>query len=116
MLAKQNRLRLKRDFEKVFKQGKGFRQNFLFLKMMENDLSETRFGFIVSKKISNKAVIRNKIRRQLREIVRNQLSQIKKGLDIVLVVLPEIKNKEFQEIEQTVNELFKKARIMKLET
>lgn len=111
MLSKQNRLRLKRDFEKAFKQGKSFRQDFLFMKIAENDLNETRFGFIVSKKISNKAVIRNKIKRQLREIVRNQLDQIKKGLDIVLVALPEIKNKDFQKIEQTVNKLLKKARI-----
>lgn len=113
MLAKKNRLKLKKDFEQVFKQGKGFKQNFLFMKVIENGLDETRFGFVVSKKISNKAVIRNKIKRQLREIIRNQINQIKKGLDIVLIVLPGIENKDFQEIEQTVNKLLKKANTIK---
>ena len=105
MLSKANRLRLKKDFEKVFKQGKGFQQGFLFLKIIENDLGKTRFGFIVSKKISNKAVVRNKVKRQLREIIRKQLDQIKQGFDIVIVALPGIENQEFQEIKKTIDNL-----------
>jgi len=112
MLAKENRLKKKKDFEKVFQAGKGFKQDFLFLKVLKNNLDKTRFGFIVSKKISNKAVIRNKIKRQLREIIRNRLQRIKKGMDIVLVTLPGIENQEFQEIETSVDILFKKANIL----
>lgn len=112
MLSKENRLKKKKDFEKVFKQDKGFRQNFLFLKMIENDSNETRFGFIVSKKISNKAVVRNKVKRQLREIVRQKLGQIKKGFDVALVALPGIEEKDFEEIRESIDKLFKKAKIL----
>ena len=112
MLPKENRLKLKRDFEKVFKQGKGYKQDCLFMKIVANGLGQVRFGFIVSKKISNKAVVRNKIKRQLREIIRNQLNQIKQGIDIVIVTLPGIENQEFQEIQKTIDVLFKKSKIL----
>ncbi|GAI32984.1 unnamed protein product, partial [marine sediment metagenome] len=62
MLNKRNRLKKKKDFDKVFKQGQGFKQDFLYLKIRKNNLKSSRFGFVVSKKFSKKAVIRNKIK------------------------------------------------------
>lgn len=112
MLPKRNRLKRKKDFEKVFKNGQGFRQRCLFLKIAKNDLKETRFGFVVSSKISKKAVLRNKTKRRLREIVKKKLNEIKKGLDGVLIALPGIEERSFEEIEKMVNKLFKKANIL----
>ena len=96
MLPKQNRLKLKKDFERIFKQGKGYKQNFLFLKVLENGLKETRFGFIVSKKISKKAVIRNKLKRRLREVIRDKLKEekIRPGIDVVLTAFPGLEEKD----------------------
>ena len=45
----------KKDFEKAFKNGKFFKENFLILKTTENNIKEDRFGFIVSQKVSKKA-------------------------------------------------------------
>ncbi|MBL7156084.1 MAG: ribonuclease P protein component [Candidatus Pacebacteria bacterium] len=112
MLYKENRLRLKKDFEKVFKNGKGFHQDFLFLKLLGNDKKQTRVGFVVSKKISNKAVIRNKVKRRLREIIRDQITEINQGFDIVLVALPGLEEKDFSEIKNMVNNLLNKAGII----
>lgn len=111
MLFRENRLKNKKDFEKIFKQGKGFRQDFLFLKITENNLGKARFGFIVSKKVSKKAVVRNRIKRQLREIIRNKLKQeqVKKGIDGVVVALQGIDEKEFEEMEKAIDTLFNKA-------
>lgn len=115
MLFRENRLKNKKDFEKIFEQGKGFKQDFLFLKIIENNLKKARFGFVVSKKVSKKAVVRNKIKRRLREIVRNKLKQeqIKIGIDGVLVALQGIDEKEFEEIEKIIDTLFNKAGITK---
>ena len=106
MLSEQNRLSKKKDFEKVFKRGKGYRKDFLFLKTENNGLDFSRFGFIVSKKISNKAVVRNKIKKQLREIVRKKIPEIKKGIDAVIITMPGIESKSFQGIEKTIDEIF----------
>ena len=113
MLPKENRLKKNKDFERVFKTGKGYKENFLFLKITKNNLETSRFGFIVSKKFSKKAVIRNKVKRQLRELVKARLPKIKKGIDGIILIIPNFENKDFWEIEETINKLFKKADIFK---
>lgn len=111
MLAKQNRLIKKKDFDIIFKQGQGFKQEFLYLKIKRNDLQSSRFGFIVSKKFSKKAVERNKIKRRLREIIGAKLLQVKQGLDVIIIVMPGAEN-NFQKIEQVINKLFRKANLV----
>ena len=62
-LPKKNRLKKKKDFEEVFKKGKAVRGNFLFVRYLKNSLQFPRFAFVVSSKVSKKAVARNRIRR-----------------------------------------------------
>lgn len=112
MLPKENRLKKNKDFEMVFKKGKGFSQNFLFLKFIKNNLKVTRFGFVVSKKVSKKAVIRNRIKRRLREIVRKKIAEIEKGRDIIIIVIPDI-NSDFKALRDAVDKIFVKAGILK---
>lgn len=107
MLSKNNRLRHTKDIESVFKNGKTIAGKLIFLKFLKNDLNIARFGFIVSTKISKKAVIRNKIKRQLREIVRKNLANLKLDLDIIIVAKPEIIDKNYQEIKNDFENLLK---------
>ena len=109
MLLKINRLRQKKDFKKLFQEGKSFKNNFLILKIAQNNLKESHFGFIVSKKVSKKAILRNKIKRRLRDIIRQNIKDIKKGIDVVLIILPGLEKKNFLEIKEILNTLFKKA-------
>ncbi len=113
MLAKQYRLQKDKDLKLVFKNGKAFSAGFLFLKLKKNNLQVSRFGFIVGKRISKKAAIRNKIKRRLREIIRKNLDNIKSEFDIVIWVKPVIADKNYQEIEQDIKELLKKSRLIK---
>ena len=111
MLSKSNRLKQKKDIERVIKRGESFKEKFLVLKTAKNSLSQSRFGFIVSQKISKKATIRNKIRRKLREIVKRKIKSLKFYKDNLIIVLPGAENKTFEEIEETATILFKKARL-----
>lgn len=113
MLPKENRLKKGKDFESVFREGKGFKENFLFLKILENNLNKTRFGFIVSQKVSKKAALRNKTKRKLREAVREKLKEVKKGIDGILVASPGLEKKDFWEIKESIDNIFKKAGIIK---
>lgn len=110
MLLQKNRLKKKKDFEVAFKQGDSFRQGFLYLKIRKNSLDASRFGFVISKKFSKKAVIRNKTKRRLSEIIKTKLPEIKKGMDVIIIVMPGAEN-DFQKLEQTIDKLFKKAKI-----
>ncbi|MBZ9578149.1 ribonuclease P protein component [Patescibacteria group bacterium] len=109
MLPARNRLKKKKDFERVFKEGQGFKQGFLYLKIKKNNLKSSRFGFIVSKKFSPKATIRNKIKRRLRELVKIKLPEIKKGIDGIIIIIPGLEATDFHELEKIVNKLFEKA-------
>lgn len=107
MLSKENRLRKRKDFDNIFKNGKAKIGRFIFLKFFKNGLNVSRFGFIVSLKIAPKAVVRNKIKRRLRQVIRNNINKIKPGLDIVITAKPEIVNKSYQEIKNELENLFK---------
>jgi len=114
MLAKLNRLIKKKDFDKVFKNGgkyslPGVR---IYLKVDNNNLKESRFGFIVSKKVSKKSVVRNKIKRWLRWVVRMNLMKIKKGIDVIIIVLPGFEENDFQTTKKDMINLCRKAKIL----
>ena len=109
MLPKINRVKKKKDFEVVFKKGASYKSNLLILRAAKNNSDETRFGFVVSLKVSKKATVRNKIRRRLAETARIELANIKEGLDLVFIALPGIDKKDFQEIKDTFLYLLKKS-------
>jgi len=122
MLPKINRLTKKKDFELVFKKGIVFKNDFLLFKTIKNHLKESRFGFVVSKKISNKANIRNKVKRRLRQAVLNKLKEFKKSevgsslyegnsrdpVDVVIIALSGIEGKEFPQIQEMIIKFLRK--------
>jgi len=112
VLPKPNRLQKNKDIEKVFKKGKKFKENFLVLKIAPNNLDKIRFGFIVPQKFFKKATLRNKIRRKLRELIALKLKKIRKGIDVILIATPGLETKDFWEIDEVIDRLFKKARLI----
>jgi len=113
MLPKKNRLKKKKDFENVFNDGRGYKEDFLYLKIAKNKLKTSRFGFAVSKKFSKNATVRNQIKRRLRELVKTKISKIAAGTDGVIVVLPGLEKKDFWELEEVLSNLFAKAGLIK---
>ena len=111
MLPSINRLTKKKDFDAVFKEGKIVKSGFLLFKTAKNHLKESRFGFIVSKKVSSKATVRNKIKRRLREAVFTKLKDIKNPQDVIIIALAGIEKKEFSEIQETINNYLQKLNV-----
>ncbi|MDD5738954.1 MAG: ribonuclease P protein component [Candidatus Pacebacteria bacterium] len=109
MLFSRNRLRKKKDFERVMKDraSKSAAVSFLSARFINNDLLYSRIGFVVSKKVSKKAVIRNKIKRRLREISRDIIKGSEKGLDIVIFTKPEIAQSDFKQVKDVLESLLR---------
>lgn len=107
MLARKYKLKKDNDFKKVFKRGENYQRGLIRLKAVKNDLLISRFGFIISNKLSKKAVVRNKVKRKLEEITRLNLDKVKTGFDIIVMVSPLIKEKDYQEIEKSLTSLLK---------
>ncbi|MFA6897347.1 MAG: ribonuclease P protein component [Patescibacteria group bacterium] len=113
MLNKEFRLRKQKDFDRVFgKGGSFFSQDFLALKVAPNDFACSRFGFIVSNKISKSAVKRNRIKRLLRESVRLRWAQIKPGFDVALMARADVSERSFEDVDKAVDSLLKKSGLL----
>lgn len=112
MLKKHFRLTKQKDFENVFGKGKYFSEDLLSLKVVKNGSDNSRFGFIVSNKISKKAVVRNRIKRLLRESVRLLYKSIKPGFDVVFISKNKAVGKSFKETGFCVEKLLRKSGLL----
>ncbi|MCD6528051.1 ribonuclease P protein component [bacterium] len=112
-LPKKYRLKKRKDFERVLKKGMYYSGLCMSIKLKRNNLNISRFGIVIGSKISKKAVVRNKIKRRISEVIRLNLPQLKKGFDVIVLTKPEIVDKKYQEIENILISLFKKAKIYK---
>lgn len=83
-LKKEQRLRKKKDFERVFEEGTAFRGKNLNACVIPNSLDFSRIGIVTGKKVGH-AVKRNRIRRLLRECFRLNKALLGPGLDVVLI-------------------------------
>ncbi len=113
-MQRRNRLSRSRDFDAVYRQGRSVSTRFLTLwwYAREEAIGEPRLGFAVPKAVGN-AVVRNRIKRQLREIVRARLESVPATNDYVLVVrqgLPEAAEANGHEwLQERVDEVLGKA-------
>jgi len=109
MLASKNRLKSKADFARIEIDGKLFQfKNFGVGIYDRNDDSPSRFGIVVSTKISKKAVIRNQIKRIIARVLRQKIGEIRNGLDLVFLIKPSILPIDRPKIEKEVYEVFLK--------
>jgi ribonuclease P protein component len=109
MLPRQHRLTKNKDFENVARNGRGVFGKGLGIKWLKNNLLVSRFGIVVSLKVSKKAVIRNKIKRRLRAIVWQEIKKIKSGYDIIILTKPEIKEEDYWQIKNKLEILLEKS-------
>lgn len=108
MLNRFNRLSKNKDFDKVFQKGRSSYKEVLGAKLIPNNLDYNRFGVLVGLKVSKKATVRNKIKRQIKTAIRLNEPFLKKGYDCVIVVFPLILAKNYQEIRDDLKASFMK--------
>jgi ribonuclease P protein component len=113
-VQRRNRLSRSRDFDAVYRQGRSVSTRFLTLWWYARDetVGEPRLGFAVPQAVGT-AVVRNRIKRQLREIFRARLAEVPASNDYVLVVrqgLPEAAEANGHAwLEERVEEVLGKA-------
>ena len=77
-------LKLNHLFRRLYQKGKSAANKYLVIYCRRNGSSENRIGYTVSSKLGH-AVVRNRVRRRLREIYRLHESQFRPGWDLVVV-------------------------------
>lgn len=108
MLNKGQRIRLDKDFDRIFKNGQSFYNKNLRLKAVNATQATSRLGVLISTKVSKRAVVRNKIKRQLKWIFNIEQKKFVRSGDLVVVVFSEILDKSFLEIREILIRGFKK--------
>ena len=94
----------------VYQRGKTWIDSFVIMKVLPNDLSLSRYGFSVTKKLG-KAVRRNRLKRLLKEITRSQT--VKPGWDIVFIPRHAALTADYHRLEKAVTKLLTQAQLLK---
>lgn len=113
MLPKKNRLTTRGDFKGVFQGHLRARSGPFQLVCRRNGTPGALFGFVVSLSVSKKAVRRNKLRRQLHEIIHEKiLSGGSGGYCCVIRAFPGADELKYQDIEKHVVSMFNKIKVV----
>jgi ribonuclease P protein component len=109
MLMKAEFLTSKNHYAQVMGRRGSRVSRLIVMKTVANELEHSRCGLVVSRRVG-KAVVRNRVRRRLREILR-QL-QIKPGWDIVLIARASAATAGYTDIEKEVRTLLAQANLL----
>ena len=113
MLASVFRVKRKKDFNNLFSQNaQSSSSRFCILRKAPNALTISRFGFMISTKTASSAVLRNRLKRQLSEIIRLNIKKIKTGYDIVLIIKRPAVEKKQSELAVDLMGLLAKSRLL----
>jgi ribonuclease P protein component len=83
-LSKQGMLHQNKKFQAVYRSGKSYANRMVVLYVLPNNSNVRRVGFAAGKKLGG-AVVRNRVKRLLRESYRLHQSQLMTGVDVVVV-------------------------------
>lgn len=109
MLASNYRLKKKMFFARAEIDGKLIQSKSFGVQIFDRqDGDNSKFAFVISTKISKRAVVRNKIKRIMSERVRANLLKIKPGKDVIFLVKPKVVLIERNDLESEIDEIITK--------
>jgi len=111
MLPKANRLHQDKDIKRLAQTGKTFFLPQLIIKYLNNQGDYTRFAFVVSTKVDKRAVVRNKLTRQLRELSKEFLPRIQTGTSVLIIAKKQALDLDFDSLRKQLDFAFSKIRI-----
>ena len=109
----QHRFRLtgSKRFSQIHRDGSNTANRLLVIRFLANGKDQSRFGFMVSKRIGN-AVVRNRVRRRLRAAVRT--SQVKAGWDAIFIARKGSEKANYQALKLAAVSLLKRNQLVEV--
>lgn len=107
-------IKLNKDFRRLYYRGKNIACGYVVVYVMKNRQHKNRLGLTCGKTVG-KAVVRNRVKRLMRESYRLCEDRLKPGYDIVMVARTKAAGKAFDVIYRDVRYAFHKLDLMKNE-
>lgn len=112
-MQKELRLTRREDFNKVYRYGKSAaNQQFVVYSLPNPRIERFRMGVSVSKKLGS-AVVRNRIRRMVKEIVRLQAEKIRSHYDFVIIARKPVAELDYKQMEKSLLHALKRAQLLR---
>ena len=105
-------IKLNSDFRRIYAKGKSAVSPSVVVYCRKNRLGTNRVGFTVSKKLG-KAVVRNRVRRRLREIMRLSSEKLDQGYDLILVARSRAVDADYRRLEADALSCCERLHLMK---
>lgn len=107
-LPKSDRVGSNRSFQKIYKEGTSVAGRYLVLHWRKKEEPKTRVGFAAGKKLGP-AVVRNRLKRVMREAWRLYPVEMPPGYDFILVARRPLIGKKLSDAQMGLQEVFRKA-------
>lgn len=112
-VQKELRLTRREDFNKVYRHGKSAaNQQYVIYCLPNPRIERFRMGVSVSKKLGN-AVVRNRLRRVVKEIVRLQSERIRSHYDFIVIARKPVADMDYREMEKSLLHALKRAQLLR---
>ncbi len=113
MKIANHRLRKTTDIERAYKKGQSIYDSAVGVKVYRRgDAEPMRIAFIVGVKVSKRAVERNRLRRQYRELVRELIVNPKPGVDVLVLVSRPSLELTFAEKRTRIEQILNRAKLL----
>ncbi|MBI3957071.1 MAG: ribonuclease P protein component [Candidatus Kerfeldbacteria bacterium] len=109
MLPRQYRLRRDRDIRRVLQSRLTRRGRYLLVRGVRRDTGPARLTVVVSSRVSKKATVRNRIKRQVRARLGRHLPHIPAGRDYLVSVLPRAPLPTAGDLTRDIEQIFPPA-------
>ncbi|MDX1662185.1 MAG: ribonuclease P protein component [Candidatus Promineifilaceae bacterium] len=111
MLPQAHRLRRSEEIRQVRREGNRWQHPLLTLYTRPTGQQSSRIAISVSRRVGN-AVVRNRCKRRVREVVRQQLPQINCGWDCLFIARDRLAGAPYAEVEAAVKQLLQRASLL----
>ena len=109
-MRRENRVASEADFRRVRSEGRSWAHPLLVLHARRTEAPHLRAGITVGKRVGG-AVLRNRVRRRVREHLRARLAGLTPGWDVVISARPPAAAASFDELGDAVDQLVRRARL-----